>query len=347
MADQQRTAVSSPTDNVDGQPAVAVLMEQVTVDIQVLLNMSEDAVWMLQKKLLRQHFLALQKHFRSLSSASLTTSPITTLAVSSQPAPQPPTTSRLLSLPPEIRHLILLNLLTPPSSQPTRGPHPRSLQSPLSLSRTLPPSLLLTCRQLHTEGSAVLYGAQPVHATIDFDVWTHRRDRSALTVTPVLRCAVRHLHAHVFLGAEKRLARRPGRKESEARLEVVRKGVRKLGKWLVGPPPDNTKREGESEEVGGLRTLTVSWQEPPQTYTWEQKKSVLDEFRALRAWRVEAGEINWGLKYPGRKFRFVEEYLAELGQARGEDGGGEGGGRGGPSSGGGVESYDEMDTGGG
>jgi 3-dehydroquinate synthase class II len=52
---------------------------------------------------------------------------------------------------------------------------------------------------------------------------------------------------------------------------------------------------------------------------------VLDEFRAMRPYQVEAGEINWGLNYPGKKFRFMEEYLRELGQVRaGEGSDGEG-----------------------
>jgi hypothetical protein len=45
----------------------------------------------------------------------------------------------------------------------------------------------------------------------------------------------------------------------------------------------------------------------------------------MRPYQVEAGEINWGLNYPGKKFRFMEEYLRELGQVRaGEGSDGEG-----------------------
>ncbi|KAB5526288.1 hypothetical protein GE09DRAFT_467315 [Coniochaeta sp. 2T2.1] len=311
MPGQKRTAADDDAEAA-GQSAVAA------VNIELLLNLSQGAVWMLQKKLLREYFLTLQSHIRALTASSVTES----LAVtSSQPPPPQPETqqhdihvpsSRLLSLPPEIRRQILLHLLSRPTSSPFRGPHPRSLQSPLSLTRTMSPAVLRICQQLYVEGCAVLYSTQEIHVRIDFDVWSHRRERSDLIVSSTVRDAVRYLHVHVFLGNEKRNARL-GRKDSEARLEVVRKGVRKLGKWLLGPGV------GGKEEKGGrgLQCLRISWQEPPQTYTWEQKKSVLDDFRTLRPIRVEAGEINWGLKYPGRKFRFVEEYLGELGQERG------------------------------
>ena len=53
-----------------------------------------------------------------------------------------------------------------------------------------------------------------------------------------------------------------------------------------------------------------------QTYTWRQKRTVLDEFWAMRSRRVLAGKISWELKYPGRKFQLVNEYLRELGQVQ-------------------------------
>ncbi len=78
----------------------------------------------------------------------------------------------------------------------------------------------------------------------------------------------------------------------------MKKGVKKLRKWLAGA------------EIASLR---VSWQEPPQTFTWEQKRELLDGMRDLRAERVEKGEINWGLKWnKGRRYRFEVDYLREL-----------------------------------
>lgn len=295
------------------------------LDIAALLSLSEDAVWMLQKRDLRQYFLALQTHLRSLSLPG--SDPVANIAssiASSQERPTHAQASPLLSLPPEIRRLILIHLLGRPASSPARGPHPRTLQSPLALTRAMEPAILRTCRQLYVEGCSVLYGMQEIHANIDFDVWKHRLDRSQLAVASVMRDAVRSLHVHVFLGNEKRNAK-PGKKESEARLEVVRKGAKKLVKWLCGLPVNDVTKESR------LQTLRISWQEPPQTYTWEQKKTVLDEFRAMRPYRVEAGEINWGLKYPGKKFRFEEEYLQELGQER-LGGGADGQGKTGASS---------------
>jgi len=92
---------------------------------------------------------------------------------------------------------------------------------------------------------------------------------------------------------------RPEKEYSDARLAVARKGVRKVGKWLGGMK---------------VKSLKISWHEPPMTYTWEQKKDVLDEFKVLRPESVEVGVINWGLRksYPGKKYQFHEEYLKEL-----------------------------------
>ncbi len=36
---------------------------------------------------------------------------------------------------------------------------------------------------------------------------------------------------------------------------------------------------------------------------------MLDELRVLSPSVVKAGEINWGLWYPGRRYRFETEYL--------------------------------------
>jgi len=79
-----------------------------------------------------------------------------------------------------------------------------------------------------------------------------------------------------------------------------------LGKWLAG---------------ADVQSLRISWQEPPQTYTWEQKKEVLDGMKVLRAVNVDAGEINWGLNWnKGKRYRFEIEYLKELERASQDDG---------------------------
>ena len=89
----------------------------------------------------------------------------------------------------------------------------------------------------------------------------------------------------------------------------MKKGVKKLRKWLAG---------------ADVQSLRVSWQEPPQTFTWEQKREVLNGLRGLRAERVEKGEINWGLNWnKGRRYRFEVDYLKELERDKqGVDGGG-------------------------
>lgn len=84
-----------------------------------------------------------------------------------------------------------------------------------------------------------------------------------------------------------------------------KKGIKKVSKWLSG---------------ADIQRMEISWQEPPQTFTWEQKKEVLDGLRAMRAVVVLPGEINWGLDWnKGRRFRFEVEYLKELARGRKED----------------------------
>jgi hypothetical protein len=72
-----------------------------------------------------------------------------------------------------------------------------------------------------------------------------------------------------------------------------------MGRWFVVPR-------------ARIQTLTVDWREPPLTFTWEQKREVLDELRVSSPSVVKAEDINWGLQYPGRRYRFETEYLKEL-----------------------------------
>jgi hypothetical protein len=125
--------------------------------------------------------------------------------------------------------------------------------------------------------------------------------RSDLILSSALTSSIKHLHLSIHLGSEKR-ATKPGEVEADARITEIKKGIKKVGKWLSG---------------ADVQSLRISWQEPPQTYTWEQKKDVLDGMRVLRAVKVDAGEINWGLNWnKGRKYRFEIEYLKELERAR-------------------------------
>lgn len=82
----------------------------------------------------------------------------------------------------------------------------------------------------------------------------------------------------------------------------MKKGIKKVRKWLSG---------------ADLQTMKISWQEPPQTYTWEQKKDILDGVRPLRPQIVDVGEINWGLSWnKGRKYRFEVAYLKDIERGR-------------------------------
>jgi hypothetical protein len=128
--------------------------------------------------------------------------------------------------------------------------------------------------------------------------------RSDLILSSALTSSIKHLHLSIHLGCEKR-ATKPGEVEADARITEIKKGIKKVGKWLSG---------------ADVQSLRISWQEPPQTYTWEQKKDVLDGIKVLRAARVDTGEINWGLNWnKGKKYRFEIEYLKELERARQDD----------------------------
>jgi len=273
------------------------------ISIPSILNLSEDVVWSLRKGDLRKYFLVLQIHARNpYLIADSTTLPTTPPSSTSESLPP------ILNLPPEIREIIYSHLLCPPTGAPIRGPHPRQLQTHIGLSQAFAPSILRANRQILNEAIPIFYGSatQCIHITIDYNVWQHKMKRSDLIVSSSITSAMRHLHICVHLGNEKK-NNRPGEVESDARLVEVIKGVKKLRKWLAG---------------ADIQSLRISWQEPPQTYTWEQKIEVLDGFRPMRPKKFEAGEINWGLNWnKGKKYRFPVEYLKELERSQNGDSG--------------------------
>ncbi|CZR57402.1 uncharacterized protein PAC_07291 [Phialocephala subalpina] len=277
-----------------------------TPAIESILHLPEDAVWNLRKQDLRAYFLTLQQYARNPYPLQTPTLPSPTIPLETTALPV--NLPHLLRLPLEIRELIYTYTLPPPADPPIKGPHPRQLQTHIHLTQPIVPSLLLLNHQIRNEALPLLYGcpSQTVHVTIDYNVWIHKTRRSDLILSPSLTSSVKHLSVSIHLGTEKR-ATKPGDIEADARIAEVKKGIKKLGKWLGG---------------ADVQSLRISWQEPPQTYTWEQKRDILDGMRGLRAVRVEAGEINWGLNWnKGRKFRFEAEYLKELERGRQVDAG--------------------------
>jgi hypothetical protein len=264
--------------------------------------MPEDAVWGLRKEDLRSCFLALQNYAQNpypLNTIPTATSPV---ALSPPKSTETLPLAPLLRLPLEIRQLIYAHLLPPPVTTPIRGPHPRQLQSHIHLTQPILPSLLIINQQIRREALPLVYGSldQVIHVTVDYNLWIHKTRRGDLVLSSALTSSMKHIHITINLGSEKRTTK-PHTIESEARIAQVNKGIKKVRKWLAG---------------ADLQCLTISWQEPAQTYTWEQKKDVLDGLRGLSAVRVEAGQINWGLTWnKGRKYRFEVEYLKELERA--------------------------------
>lgn len=300
-----RTSSSDKHSCTDSQGSSNSALHQpkVSLDIQSILHLPEDAIWNLRKQDLRACLLVLQKY--ALNPYPI--NPPTLLTPSNVPElVTPPNPSPFLRLPLEIRQLVYKLLLPPPCDPPIRGPRPRQLQTHILLSQPIPASLLLLNHQIHSEALPLLYGAptQIVHATVDYNIWAHKTQRSILVLSSSLTCAIRHVHLSIHLGSEKRTTK-PGDVEADARISEVKKGIKKLCKWLSG---------------ADIQSLRISWQEPPQTYTWEQKREVLDKMKGLRPLRVNAVEINWGLKWnKGKKYRFEVEYLKELERGRQEE----------------------------
>jgi hypothetical protein len=158
----------------------------------------------------------------------------------------PSTLSPFLQLPHEIRDLIYKLLLSPPG-QIRRGPHPRQLQTPLFFTQAFPPAILRTNRQVYHEALAVFYGSitQRIQITIDYNIWNHKVQRSEFLMSAKAAAAMRHVHINIHLGNEKR-ANKVDKVDRDARLAVVKKGSRKVGKWLGGKE---------------IKSLTISWQE--------------------------------------------------------------------------------------
>ncbi|KAF7883827.1 hypothetical protein EAF00_011139 [Botryotinia globosa] len=281
----------------------AAKISQRAPTIEQVLTISEDAVWSLRKSDLRTHFLTLQEYTQSLSNAVPRVDSGAEIHNDLNEIPSPEILPPLLRVPVEIRQLIYRHLLTPPSNDPRLGPHPRQLQSHIYLSRAFEVAVLHLNRQIYHEALPIFYGdsLQTISVIVDYNLWTHKTQRSNLVLSSFLTSSIRNLSLSIQLGSEKR-KQKPDDFEAEARLIEVTKGIKKLRKWLAG---------------ADIQILRIGWQEPPQTYTLEQKKEILDGLRALKAVKVEAGDINWGLDWnKGKRFRFDVDYLKELERER-------------------------------
>jgi len=294
------TATASPGKRICASPIDSALpRSKEPLDVQAILHLPEDAVWGLRKQDLRVCFLKLQMYALNpypISTASLAPQ---SFSQSGDPSPIALPLSPLLRLPLEIRQLIYSLLLPPACDPPIRGPHPRQLQTHILLTQPIPTCLLALNRQIRLETIPLAYGAstQVIHVTVDYNLWAHKTQRGEVVLSSGITSAIQHVHLSIHLGSEKRNTK-PGDVEAAARILEVKKGIKKVRKWLSG---------------ADVHSLKISWQEPPQTYTWEQKKDILDGVRSLRARSVDVGEINWGLSWNrGKKYRFEVAYLKEL-----------------------------------
>ncbi|KAH7395724.1 hypothetical protein BKA64DRAFT_674423 [Cadophora sp. MPI-SDFR-AT-0126] len=291
-------ASASPDKRISASPSDSALPRpKEPLDVRSILQLPEDAVWGLRKQDLRACLLTLQKYARNPYPIS-TTSPGPASQSGDLPLIAYPL-SPLLRLPLEIRQLIYLHLCPPPYDPPIRGPHPRQLQTHILLTQPIPTCLLALNRQIRSETIPLFYGAstQIVHVTVDYNLWAHKTQRGEVVLSSAITSAIKHVHLSIHLGSEKR-NNKPGDVEAAARILEVKKGIKKVRTWLSG---------------ADVHTLKISWQEPPQTYTWEQKRDILDGVKPMRPRIVDVGEINWGLSWnKGKKYRFEVAYLKEL-----------------------------------
>lgn len=317
------TSTSKPkSTSMPNKGNTLIQLKNSQLPLHSILHLPETALWSLCKSDIRSCFLALQTYARS--PYPLSTIPNSTYTPASHASPQ---ASLLLRLPREIRQHIYALLLPLPVDIPMRGPHPRQLQNSLHFTQPIPSSLLLLNHQIRMEALPVLYGAptQVAHVVIDYNLWLHKTARSDLVLSPLIPSSLRHIHITLSLGNEKKpltshrlqsSSSNPTnnsspsspapQEEAATRLLEIKKGVKKLLKWLGG---------------ADVKTLRVSWQEPPQTYSWAQKREVLEGLRAMRAESVVEGEINWGLEGKGkwnrgRKYRWEEGWVGCLARGR-------------------------------
>ncbi|CZS92626.1 uncharacterized protein RCO7_01819 [Rhynchosporium graminicola] len=209
------------------------------LDIQSILHLPEDAVWGLRHKL-HSLFLTLQKYTLNPYSTG-DVSPATPAIPADHSAPRRLFFSPLLRLPIEVKHLIYSHLLPPTCEPPVRAPHPRQLQTHILLNQPILTIPLSLNHQIQSEAIPLLYGSSPqiIHMKVDSNLWAHKTQRGDIVLL-----TENHLRHQTL--------------EAEARVSEVQKGLVEVRKWLSG---------------AGLQTLDISWQEPPQTYRWEQKKT--------------------------------------------------------------------------
>ncbi|CZT42420.1 uncharacterized protein RSE6_02326 [Rhynchosporium secalis] len=230
------------------------------LDIQSILQLPEDAVWGLRHKL-HSLFLTLQKYTLNPYSTG-DVSPATPAIPADHSAPRRLFFSPLLRLPIEVKHLIYSHLLPPTCEPPVRAPHPRQLQTHFLLTQPILTIPLSLNHRIQSEAIPLLYGSSPqiIHMKVDSNLWAHKTQRVSEEISFSLQkitSAIRHVNLSIRLAGEKRNSQ-PGEVEAEARVSEVQKGLVEVRKWLSG---------------AGLQTLEISWQEPPQTYRWEQKKT--------------------------------------------------------------------------
>lgn len=209
------------------------------------------------------------------------------------------TQPRLLSLPAEIRHMIigyLANDLVKRDRFPTDlsmfllvSRQPRlskkrfgmavragGVRYPVYVFHPVDISLLLVCRQIYHDAVAVLFKSQEIHVEVGDPKVLTRFNRNVMsTLPPSIREGLCRLHVHVRF-ANRAKSHKPMATHIKQSVHAAIQEINQLASDLPQTP---------------LANLKISWYESMPLLAWEDRKRILSTLKNLRPCRIEAGAL--------------------------------------------------------
>lgn len=210
---------------------------------------------------------------------------------------------RLLSLPAEIRHMIVGYLANDPVRRygsgvdeiyshatrtwfilPQRLLHKKfgmtikaaGLKYPVYIHQPVDISLLLVCRQFYHDAVAVLFREQEIHIEVgDHKVLTRFSRNVMSTLPPSLRGGTVRLHLHVRF-ADRCKSHKPQATHINQSVHAAIRGINQLALDLPKTP---------------LASLKISWFESSPLFDWADRKRILSTLRKLRPCQIEVGAL--------------------------------------------------------
>jgi hypothetical protein len=225
-----------------------------------------------------------------------------------------PAQSRLLSLPAEIRHMIVGYLTKDPGERRRYQDLPPSFcrlpprlrqrkfgmavkaagaKYPVYVHQPVDISILLVCRQMYHDAVAVLFKAQEIHVEVGDSKALTRFNRNVMpTLPPSIRGGPHRLHIHVKF-ANRFKSQKPMAVHIQEGVRAAIKGINQLAFDLPQTP---------------LASLKISWFESLPLLTWEDRKRILSTLKKLRPRQVEIGALEarrhpqWGrARFPDKE----------------------------------------------